>query len=91
MRVFITANPVDLDELPAGNASSIAEHLRGGADPGRTFTLKADGQVLDPAGAVPPDVKVIEVVEYVPDESLLGAPPVFASDPVLEITVPTED
>lgn len=91
MRVYVTATPTELDELPAGNARSIAKQLRGGADPGRTFTLKADGVVLSPFDRVPADAKVIEVVEHVPDESLLGAPPVFASDPVLEITVPTED
>ena len=90
MRIYVHRDPIELDKLPTGTASTIADQLRGGTEPGRSFTLKADGVELAPDAHVPANAKVLEVVEYVP-ESLLGAPPVFASDPVLEITVPTED
>jgi hypothetical protein len=81
MRVYVTHDPVELDQLPTGNAGSIAEELRGGAEVGRTFTLKVDGVVLYPTDSVPAGASVIEVVEHVPDHlppaaALADPPPV---------------
>ena len=93
MRVYVTHDPIELDELPAGTAGSIAEQLRGGALVGRTFTLKADGVELDPDAQVPTGAKVLEVVECVPAFHAGGIVP--PPEPVLmhagETVISTEE
>lgn len=67
MRVFTSANPVEMDHLPAGkSAHAVAVVLLGDrALEGVNYTLKVDGVVLAPSAAAPKSAAVVEIVEYV--------------------------
>ena len=76
MRVFISANPVELDQLPAGkSAHAVAVVLLADrAIDGVNYTLKVDGVVLAPDAVAPKTAAVVEIVEFVPDVVQAEAP-----------------
>lgn len=67
MRVFTSANPINMDQLPAGkSAHAVAVALLGDrATTGVNYTLKVDGIVLPPDTSTPKTATVVEVIEHV--------------------------
>ena len=78
MRVFTSANSVEMDQLPAGkSAHAVAVLLLGDrALNGVNYTLKVDGVVLAPDVGSPKTASVVEIVEYVADVVPVDVPAV---------------